>query len=65
MGELDPYILEIVRYLHLNPLRAGAVADLRALARYPYTGHATLCGTFFDYEVPEGSESRAAITSRA
>ncbi len=43
--EEDPYLLELVRYLHLNPLRAGVVSDLRALARYPYTGHAALCGT--------------------
>ncbi len=43
--EADPYLLELVRYLHLNPLRAGVVADLRALARSPYTGHAALCGT--------------------
>jgi REP element-mobilizing transposase RayT len=43
--EDDPYLLELVRYLHLNPLRAGIVPDLHALARYPYTGHGALCGT--------------------
>ena len=43
--EENAYLLELVRYLHLNPLRAGVVVDLRALARYPYTGHAALCGT--------------------
>ncbi len=43
--EEEPYLLELVRYLHLNPLRAGVVADLQALARSPYTGHAALCGT--------------------
>ena len=42
--EEEPYFLELVRYLHLNPLRAGVVADLRALARYPYSGHTALCG---------------------
>lgn len=40
--EEEPYFLEVVRYLHLNPLRAGVVADLPALARYPYCGHAAL-----------------------
>ncbi len=45
MVEEEPYLLELVRYLHLNPLRAGVVADLRVLARYAYTGHAALCGT--------------------
>jgi putative transposase len=43
--EAEAYLLELVRYLHLNPLRAGVVVDLRALARYPYSGHAALCGT--------------------
>ncbi len=35
----------LVRYLHLNPVRAGVVPDLRALARYPWTGHSALLGT--------------------
>lgn len=42
--EEDPYFLELVRYLHLNPLRAGVVSDLPALDRYPWTGHSVLVG---------------------
>jgi REP element-mobilizing transposase RayT len=42
--EEEPYFLELVRYLHLNPLRAGVVRDLKGLDRYPYTGHAVLVG---------------------
>jgi putative transposase len=42
--EAEPYLVELVRYLHLNPLRAGIVRDLRLLQRYPGTGHAALCG---------------------
>lgn len=42
--EEEPYLLELVRYLHLNPLRAGIVRDLQALERYPWTSHAALCG---------------------
>jgi putative transposase len=42
--EEEPYFLELVRYLHLNPLRAGIVPDLRGLDRFPWTGHATLLG---------------------
>jgi REP element-mobilizing transposase RayT len=42
--EEEPYLVELVRYIHLNPLRAKVVADLRALDRYPYTGHAVLLG---------------------
>ena len=39
------YLLELVRYLHLNPLRAKIVSDLRQLARFPWTGHSALLGT--------------------
>jgi REP element-mobilizing transposase RayT len=42
--EEEAYFLEVVRYLHLNPLRAGVVKDLPALDRYPYSGHAVLRG---------------------
>jgi len=42
--EEEPYLLELVRYIHLNPLRAKGLPDLRALDRYPYTGHAGLLG---------------------
>jgi REP element-mobilizing transposase RayT len=43
--EEECYLLELVRYLHLNPLRAGLVPDLRALDRYPWAGHSALLGT--------------------
>lgn len=42
--EEEPYFLELVRYIHLNPLRAGMVADLEGLERYPWSGHAVLIG---------------------
>jgi len=42
--EAEPYLLELVRYLHLNPLRATVVPDLRALDRYPWSGHSALVG---------------------
>lgn len=42
--EDEAYFLELVRYLHLNPLRAGTVRDLSELAQYPYSGHAALLG---------------------
>jgi hypothetical protein len=40
----DIYFRELVRYIHLNPLRARLVPDVRALDRYPWSGHATLVG---------------------
>jgi putative transposase len=43
--EEEPYLLELVRYLHLNPLRAKVVPTLRSLDRYPWTGHSAILGT--------------------
>ncbi|HTX54573.1 MAG TPA: transposase, partial [Candidatus Baltobacteraceae bacterium] len=43
--EEEPYLLELVRYLHLNPLRANVVPSPHALDRFPWTGHSALCGT--------------------
>jgi REP element-mobilizing transposase RayT len=40
----DPYFLELVRYIHLNPVRAGIVGDLETLAAYPWCGHCELLG---------------------
>ncbi|MBI2456837.1 MAG: transposase [candidate division NC10 bacterium] len=40
----EPYFLELVRYIHLNPLRAKMVAGLPALDRYAYVGHSRLVG---------------------
>ena len=40
----DIYLKELVAYIHLNPLRAGIVADLKELAKYPYGGHSVLMG---------------------
>jgi REP element-mobilizing transposase RayT len=42
--EEEPYFLELVRYLHLNPVRAGVVGTLRELDRYPYSGHSAIVG---------------------
>ncbi len=40
----EPYFKELIRYIHLNPLRAGVVATLDALDEYPYCGHSCLMG---------------------
>jgi REP element-mobilizing transposase RayT len=42
--EEDPYLKELVRYIHLNPFRAKVVRDLKALTTYPYSGHSALMG---------------------
>lgn len=40
----DCYFLELVRYIHLNPLRAKIVKDLKELDRFSYCGHSSLMG---------------------
>jgi hypothetical protein len=40
----DPYLRELVRYIHLNPLRARIVRDLKELESFPYAGHGALLG---------------------
>jgi len=40
------YFLQLVRYIHLNPLRAGLVHDLQALNIYPWAGHSTIMGEY-------------------
>ena len=40
----DSYLLELVRYIHLNPLRARLVPELKDLNRYPFSGHSVLMG---------------------
>jgi REP element-mobilizing transposase RayT len=40
----DIYLKELIRYIHLNPLRAGLVNGLDGLDNYPYSGHKALMG---------------------
>ena len=44
----NPYLLELVRYIHLNPLRARLVSGLKKLDRYPYSGHSRLMAKIKD-----------------
>lgn len=37
-------MLELVRYIHLNHLRASIVKSMEELDRYPWCGHAFLIG---------------------
>jgi len=43
--EEEPYLLELVRYIHLNPVRAGVVKGLGQLRSYRHCGHAVIMGT--------------------
>jgi len=42
--EEEPYLLELVRYIHLNPARARLVEDLEKLEDYPWCGHGVVVG---------------------
>jgi len=42
--EDDPYLLELTRYIHLNPLRAGIVKDVKELRKYEWCGHSAIMG---------------------
>ena len=57
--EEEAYFLELVRYIHLNPLRSGIVPSLDALDRYPFSGHSAMVGT-----VPRRWQRTAAVLRR-
>lgn len=40
----DAYLLELIRYIHLNPLRVGLAKTVDELDSYPWCGHAVLMG---------------------
>ena len=42
--EDDPYLLELTRYIHLNPFRAGIVSSMKELKKYRWTGHHVIMG---------------------
>jgi len=68
--QADAYLLELVRYIHLNPLRAGLVENCQSLADFTFCGHAALLGrqTVFwqdsDYVLRIFAENRATARRR-
>jgi len=44
--EEDPYFMELVRYIHLNPLRAGLVEDMAGLDAYKWCGHSAVMNRY-------------------
>jgi hypothetical protein len=40
----DRYFLQLLRYIHLNPIRTGTVKTIKTPNNYKYTGHAYLLG---------------------
>ena len=62
--EEEAYLLELVRYIHLNPLRGGMVKKMEELDGYPWSGHGVLVGRNKndwqerDYVLSQFSETR-------
>ena len=42
--ESDVYLLQLVRYIHLNPIRGGLIADMAQLRKSPLVGHGVILG---------------------
>lgn len=42
--EEDSYLLTLIRYIHLNPVRAKVVTSMEGLDRFPWSGHRALIG---------------------
>lgn len=40
----ENYLLALIRYIHLNPVRAQIVQTIEELDRYPWSGHSTIIG---------------------
>lgn len=40
----DTYLLALVRYIHLNPIRAKIIQSLEELDRYKWSGHRAIMG---------------------
>jgi len=63
--EEDAYLLELIRYIHLNPLRAGLVKDLKELDKYPWTGHSAILGRRKNPLVPEVRDPKSEARDQA
>jgi len=74
----DLYLKELVRYIHLNPLRAKLVSKISDLNKYKYCGHSALMGkricpwqdekyvlSFFGRNKQEGRESYYSYVKEA
>jgi putative transposase len=59
----ESYLMELVRYIHLNPVRARLVANLESLDRYLWTGHGVLMGMpGYDWQNTNGVLERFGAT---
>ncbi len=68
--EEETYLLALIRYIHLNPMRAGIVGTLEELDEYPWSGHSAIIGKVsrswmdIDYVLSQfGMKKRAAANA--
>ena len=54
----ENYLLELTRYIHLNPLRAKLVKDLKELDQHPWSGHSAILGLCKNAFEPNQSKKR-------
>jgi len=40
----ESYLMELVRYVHLNPIRGKIVKDIEELSKYKWSGHSVIVG---------------------
>ena len=62
--EEDSYLLELIRYIHLNPLRAGLVKNLKDLDKYLWAGHSTILGNRKNPLIPEAFKRKSFSAER-
>ena len=62
--EEDPYLLELIRYIHLNPLRAKLVKALKELEKYPWTGHSAILGRLKNPLIPKIRDRKSGIRNQ-
>jgi len=68
--EEDPYLLELLRYIHLNPLRARLVGSIDDLDEYPWADHSAILGKVKNPLIPNplinaSCRGSAMVTGRA
>ncbi|MDZ7696782.1 MAG: hypothetical protein U5R49_07635 [Deltaproteobacteria bacterium] len=62
--EENAYLLELLRYIHLNPLRAGLVKDLQELDKYPWAGHSAILGSRKNPLLPVIKDAKSNIKNQ-
>ena len=58
------YLLELIRYIHLNPLRANLVKNLHELDKYPWTGHRSILGRGKNPLLPAIKDRKSGVSDQ-